>query len=180
MDSWSKHLSDPVFVIKEQELSLAEDQNYPNAFGELVLIKNQFMEWTFEVTSTKLRFHIPAVIGIIEADKAKNDLDLDFRGSEHPGMGFYLYTGKIYRHTGIDYVDKPLQLFAGQETVAVKMTLDLTLSKGILSYKTGRSNDEGKMEFVDHGIAFDDIDANKSYRMAICFWERDLLVQMLP
>ena len=43
MDSWSKDSSDPTFIIDEQTISLDREQNYPNAFGDLVFRKGDMM-----------------------------------------------------------------------------------------------------------------------------------------
>ena len=86
-------------------------------------------------------------------------------GNGNPGMGLYLYNGQKYKHKLVDtfYTDSS----SIQENDIVIMTLDLTASNGTLSFKTGKSNDEGNERLIDHGLAFENIDVNKDYRMAV-------------
>ena len=176
MDSWSQQLSDPLFIIDKKALSLGKDGHYPNAFGDLVLSRGDFMEWKFEIKSTYCKKR-PIAIGIIEADKARNDLDDDFRGRNHPGIGFYLYDGtKCYNERMFIVQDQ----YAGYSSVdghdIVQMTLDLTGSNGVLSFKSGKSADE---ELINYGIAFDNIDVTKHYRMDVCFWDCRYFVELI-
>ena len=59
------------------------------------------------------------------------------------------------------------------------MILILTKETGTLAFKTCKSNDKDDVTTTDHGVAFDGIDVNKNYRMAVTMWDKKNSVQIV-
>ena len=95
-------------------------------------------------------------------------------GEAQPGMGFYLHDGEKYNDKEIDndYIEH--SSIVGHNVVIKR--LDLSTSKGTESFKTPKLSDD----MIDHGVAFDDIDVNKDYRMAVCMWSSKYKVEIIP
>ena len=194
LDSWSTKLSNTRYQFNKNGLAAlgANDNNpgdlfslktFPNAFGDLVIGKGELMEWKFNRNSQRNFKDAAVMIGIIEEDKTKQARDnignffACYKRTEG-GRSFYPHNGKKYGSKCLanDYIDSNmLEKVADHETVMMK--LDMTRNKGILSFKTGNAE---KDEFIDHGIAFNDIDVEKKYRMAVSLWGKSETVQIVP
>ena len=181
IDSWNKELSKSIFAINKLTLSLNRSATgYPNAFGNVIVRKSEIMEWKFKIP---LGDHVAIVFGIIEADKARNDIQTDFCsvwGDANYGVGFYTYNGKKYSGTVIQIGHDYAEYSSIKDHDIVIMTLDLKSEKGKLSFKTGKSNDENNGILINHGVAFGDIDVDKDYRMGICMFSAKYFVEILP
>lgn len=187
IDSWDRKLSNLLFAFHENKVELDNNaRGWPNCFGKSVFSRYDFMEWKFKISYGPhlKRYHRAIYIGIIEADRAINfrQNTAKFCRSKN-GMAFYVVDGKIYGDAVVydsnhgEYAKSKISLIKEHDLVI--MTLDLNPPKGTLSFKTGKCNDEGDEEMMDHGIAFDSIDVDKKYRMAISMWTSLDFVEIL-
>ena len=173
-DSWSVQLSNPCYNFDENGLATVEDDRgaFPSAFGDLVIGKGESMEWKFKL-KTKAGANA-IMIGVIEEDKAEKARDTlgEFFAcinKTEGGRSFYCYLGTKYASHGVDtnaYIGDTIFEKVKHHNMVI-MTLDMTENKGILSFKTGKFKDD---EIIDHGVAFNDIDVEKKYRMAVSLW----------
>ena len=120
------------------------------------------------------------MIGVIEEDKAEKARDNFGITKTEGGRAYNCDLGTISAsHTDIKpYIQNTLFFGEVMKHDMVIMTLDLTGIQGTLSYKTGYFDHEDEM--LDHGIAFNRIDVNKKYRMAISLWNLVEDIQIIP
>ena len=183
IDSWNVSLSNSRYNFDDKRLATVSSggKTFPNAFGDLIVGNGEIMEWKFKLTNaTEAK---PIMIGVIEEDKAELTRDKlgDFFActkKTEGGRAYYCYLGMIY---GSNHKDQGYITDSFEETVKkhdmVIMVLDMSKDVNTLSFKSGYF---GKDELIDHGVAFDDIEPNKKYRMAISVYDEDDNVQIIP
>ena len=167
MDSWNALKSHNRFTFQDGLATVSAGLSHPNAFGNLLLSKGDMMEWKFEICGP---FPEATMIGIIDSDKAKPSMGHYFASykNENHGMAYFCYDGKkcSSKCRQSDYVDESIRAQVVAKHNKIIMILDMTGDKGLLSFKTGKDSDNLD-DFIDHGVAFDDIDVSKTYCMAV-------------
>ena len=126
-----------------------------NAFGTLVISKGMIKVWRLKLFS----IDPDLCFGIVDADRFEENKNKLFFDEEN-SFGIYTKTGCKYQNKDpmkADYIDRECE-----QNDLITMTLNMTGVNeeefGILSYKINN---------MDYGVAFDNIDINKRYYMAI-------------
>ena len=178
-DSWDDIKSSPIYTFSEDGIIEFKEKpvwRHP-AFGKLAVAKGETMEWEFKITSTESNGYSwkAIMIGIIQSDKNSKEIDGLFT-STPTGMAYYCHGGEKYnKNGGVRYIQNAIKSRIKKDHKYVFMSLDMTEEKGTLSFKTSV---DGK-EYVDHGIAFDDIDADLDYSLAVALNTKQPGLQLL-
>ena len=151
-----------------------------NAFGELIVSKGDIMEWRFKIHTNSLRRNKPAImIGIAEENDSVYDSDKCFanHGNLDGGRAYNTLTGDLWsaNFSGKEY---NISDDIDDDNIVI-MTLDMTGNKGLLWYETGTLDLYDGLDCIYHGVAFDDIDIEKSYIMAVAVWSNCESIQII-
>eukprot|EP01084_Bolivina_argentea_P299087 515525_1 len=150
-------------------LPLSETVNgWCHAFGSLKIIKGQSQLWKFKANTRMPNINKHSekneiMIGIIDANQIEKLCDVfNFNAFTHTYNGYGIYGISGYKYNG-----RSIKKYAkkiNREHV-ITMCLDMTQKQnknyGSLSYKINDKN---------YGVAFDKIDINKTYCMAVVMY----------
>lgn len=162
MDDWDSRRVDSIF-----------------ALGTNVISKGQSEVWIFKLIQSDSFESVIALIGIVDAVHTKEqipeDLEFDFTNHEYQGYGYFTLDGKSY-HIEDEPLRKVVNVKGGQY---LKMELDLTgkysfYNKGILTISVYTKY----RKYKKTRLAFDNIDTNKNYKLAIIFYGGDGIALM--
>eukprot|EP01084_Bolivina_argentea_P177841 307529_1 len=129
------------------------------AFGCKIVTKGQMMKWKLTQAYFETTLDNDTVIGIIDADQLSKTI-FGYFAAKNGGYGVFSYSGRknsngLFEHYASSWA----------RTEVIEMTLDMKGQYGILSYTIN-----GK----DYGLAFDKIDINKGYCLAVSvFWNEE-------
>jgi len=160
-----------------------------HSFGQDIVTNGANKLWKFKISSANKQHQRSCVsIGIIEADKVCKFLSSDRRNNacfnDEFNGGYCLYTGdwkKYHNDTnhGMAFLKKREDVLDITPNDVITVQLDLRPKYnengnienkcGVLRYILNGSD----AVFRDDGIAFDDIDINKSYKVAIGMYLQD-------
>ena len=157
-DQWDSKRTDCMFRIRDENYTTLRPPNLPffkfmNAFGFMVIGKGEKFEWNL-----KCQAKVTAMVGIIDIGNISNNMDKCF--TKYYGFAIYVYNGCLY---GNDISNKP---FYGKPFSKITMTLDMTQENykkyGVLSFA---------LDGIDKGVAFNNIDINGKYCMAVSVYD---------
>ena len=192
VDEWDSELSDARYNFGENKLAtinwIAGQSNAcPNAFGETVISEGDILEWKFRIAGKNAGvMHAQnkkaIMIGIIESDAEYDTLQKSFAANsdKHDAYAYYCFNGQMWVNNE-QYAGGKFQYISHEDFdlvvthKMVVMTVDMTGYNGRISFKTGDDSNT-----IDHGIAYDGIDVNKKYRMAVAMMSEDASIQIIP
>ena len=162
LDSWDKELSAQMIIDDEIGLIKADESqegifNWYNAYGTDIVKNGMSNTWKFQVDTIRQGNNdksLWVVIGIIE----RNKISVRQNFIEN-GRGFAAYYGEIKQNGWAAVKKYGCKCYPAS---VIQMNLDLTNENGTLSYVI---NGE------DFGIAFDGIDNDKEYCMAVSIFQ---------
>ena len=172
-DEWNKDLSHQSWRINNDtgDIIATAKNGWCNAFGSLIITKGNIQTWKLRISneSVRLRAVFFGISQIKERTESINTRLSHFctTGWKAAGYGFYSWTGEKQTNLESGYIRKD---YGGtwDHNDIVTMTLDMTGEKdehyGVLSYKL---NEE------DLGPAFEKIDINGEFRLAVCVFHLD-------
>ena len=172
-DSFDTIKSQASYEFKEEMIDeilcqTATNINYQaaSAYGELVIRKGMKFEWKFSFVRAKTEWYY-AIIGIIDNQKllASNTKIGDFYDESGEGYGLWTGSGNNLHHAKESKDFPYFAQFDHKKIKSITLRLDMTQENGILSYVVDQP---GFSPDTKHdNIAWNDIDINKGYRMAV-------------
>ena len=178
-DKWNTEISHSSFTINNETgvIIPRPTSSYlaMNAFGSLIIEKGDIKTWKIKITNKYRLSSMNGEFGIIEYDTSNQSIykRMKFSAFCHqdntiPAYSYALYNGSL-RWTGSDVRYKAYGKKCPKNNI-LSMTLDLTETE---------SKQHGHLSFElngkSFGIAFNDIDINKKYCMALAMFNDDIL-----
>ena len=191
VDEWDPKLADPRYIFAENKVATIKWTDgvhgaCPNAFGEIVVSEGDVLEWKFKIACKNAYNHEQnkkaIMIGIIESDAANDIFSKSFaaESDKHDAYAYYCFNGQMWvnneKYAGGKFQYVSYEDFATVVThKMITMNVDMTGYQGRIAFKTGNDSTT-----IDHGVAYDGIDINKKYRMAVAMMSEDASIQIIP